>query len=225
MGEMITLKGPDGFEFGCYRAAPQGERKGGVIVVQEIFGLNKTIIGDADRWAALGYEAVAPSLFDRAEKGFIGSHADETRAKGLEYMKATSVDQALGDVAAVRDYLAAKGDVFIVGYCWGGSIAWLAASRVAGLKAAASYYGGMVRSYLDIPLACPVIMHLGSEDKSIPATELKAELQAAHPDVPVHVYEGAGHAFSNDSPDRLHPEAAALARQRTIDFFRTAQGA
>jgi carboxymethylenebutenolidase len=222
MGEIIKLRGPDGFEFSAYRVQPAGERKGGVIVIQEIFGLNDTIRKDVERWAALGYEAVAPSLFDREEFGFLGSHADATREKGLAYMKATPVDQALGDIEAVRAELAQRGDVFVVGYCWGGSLAWLAASRLAGLKAAASYYGGMVRANVDLPLQCKVIVHLGTEDKSIPCAETRDEIEAAHPDVPVYGYEGAGHAFANESPDRLHPEAAALARERTVEFFATA---
>lgn len=220
MAGMIKIKGPDGFEFDAYREAPKGERKGGVIVVQEIFGIDRHVRADVERWAGLGYEAIAPSLYDRREPGFIAEHDQAGLAAGIGHARATPVDQALGDIAAVRDVLAANGEkVCIVGYCYGGSMTWLAAAQLPGLAAASSYYGSMVQANAALKPLCPTIVHLGRTDAGIPADAVKAAVQAANPDVAVYIYEGAGHGFNNESPERYAAEAAALSRQRTRELF------
>ena len=222
MGEMIKVKSTaeDGFVFDAYHAAPTGERKGGVIVVQEIFGIDEHVVRDVDRWASLGFEAIAPSMYDRREPGFVAGHDDAGMKAGIAHAMNTPLDQALADIAGVRDVLAAGGGkVFIVGYCYGGSMAWLAAAKVEGLSGASSYYGSMVKANAELPLHCPVIVHLGRLDGHIPADEVKAAVQAAHPDVPVYIYEDAGHGFNNEDPARHASESAALARQRTLALF------
>jgi carboxymethylenebutenolidase len=221
MGEMISIKSTaeDGFAFDAYHASPAGECKGGVIVVQEIFGIDKHIRRDVDRWASLGFEAVAPSLYDRREPGFLAGHDQAGMVAGITHARATPLDQALADIAACRDYLAPRGKVFIVGYCYGGSLAWLAAGKVEGLSGASSYYGSLVQANAELAPMCPVILHLGRLDAGIPADEVKAAVQGAHPHVPVHIYEDAGHGFNNEDPARHDTESADLARERTLELF------
>ena len=219
MGEMISIKGADGFAFGAYRATPGGDSKGGVIVVQEIFGIDAHIRHDVDRWASLGFEAVAPSLYDRREAGFLAAHDPAGMAAGIAHARATPVDQALADIAACRDYLAARGKVFIVGYCYGGSMAWLAAGKLEGLSGSSSYYGSMVQENAALKPKCPTIIHLGRQDTHIPADAVKAAVQAANQEVAVYIYEDAGHGFNNEDPARHDTTSADLARQRTLELF------
>ena len=221
MAEMITIKGADGFEFGAWHAPAAGPRKGGVIVIQEIFGIDRHVKADVERWAALGYEAVAPSLYDRREPGFIAEHSPEGMTAGITHARATPLDQALGDIAACRGLLKPHGKVCVVGYCYGGSLAWLAAGKVEGLAAASSYYGSLVQANAELAPLCPAIIHLARED-GIPADEVKAAIGAHHPDVRVYIYEGAGHGFNNESPERYNAEAAALSRARTRELFEAA---
>ncbi len=221
MGEIIRIKSnaEDGFEFDAYHAAPQGEPKGGVIVIQEIFGLDEHVRRDVDRWVSLGFAATAPSLFDRLQPGFVAGHDPEGMQAGMGYARATPIDQALADVAAVRDSLAPAGKVHIVGYCYGGSIAWLAAAKVPGLSGSSSYYGSLVQANAELKPLCPTIVHLGRLDGWIPADEVKAAVEAANPDVPVYIYDEAGHGFNNEDPGRHHPASAELARKRTLELF------
>ena len=220
MGDTITLKsGADGYELSAYHEAPFTPRKGGVIVLQEIFGIDKYVRADVERWAKAGYEAIAPSLFDRRERGFTAGHDADGMAAGIAHARATPLEQALADIAAARDFLAPRGKVCVVGYCYGGSLAWLSAAKVEGIAAASSYYGSMVKANADLPLACPIIVHLGHTDPGIKADEVEAAVKAAHPEVPVYIYEGAGHGFNNESPERYHEEAADLARLRTRELF------
>lgn len=220
MAETITLAGADGFEFSALHAPAQGPRKGGVIVIQEIFGLDRHVRADVERWAAMGYEAVAPAMFDRIEPGFLAEHDPAGIQAGVAKARATPMDQAMGDIAACRDFLKARGGkVGIVGYCYGGSLSWIAAAQVPGLAAASSYYGSMVQAHAALKPLCPVIVHLGRTDPGIPADEVAAAVAAHHPDVPVHIYEDAGHGFNNEDPARYNAEAAALARRRTLELF------
>lgn len=219
MGETIKIKGADGFEFSAYHEPAFTPRKGGVIVLQEIFGIDQYVRADVERWAKAGYEAIAPSLFDRHAWGFTADHSPEGIAAGVAHARATPIEQALHDIGACRDFLAPRGKVFVVGYCYGGSLAWLSAAKVEGLAAASSYYGSLVQANAGLTPLCPVIIHLGRNDPGIPADEVEAAVKAAHPDVPVYIYEGAGHGFNNQSPERYSAEAADLARKRTRDLF------
>lgn len=222
MGETITLRGADGFDFSAYHEQPFTPRKGGVIVIQEIFGIDRHIRADVERWAKAGYEAIAPSLYDRREHGFTAGHDSEGLTAGVAHARATPLEQALGDIAACRDFLAQRGKVFVVGYCYGGSLTWLTAAKVEGIAAASSYYGSLVQSNAALRPLCPTIIHLGHTDPGIPADEVEKAVREHNPDVPVYIYEGAGHGFNNESPERYNEEAADLARARTRELFENA---
>ncbi|ACG79275.1 dienelactone hydrolase family protein [Phenylobacterium zucineum HLK1] len=227
MAETITIAGADGFEFSAYHEPAFTPRKGGVIVLQEIFGIDRHVRADVGRWAKMGYEAIAPALFDRRQRDFHAEHDDAGIQAGLAHARATPLDQALSDIAACRDFLAQHGGkVCVVGYCYGGSLAWLAAARVEGIAAASSYYGSLVKQFAAEPLKCPVVVHLGRTDPGIDADEVEAAVRAHHPKTPVHIYEAAGHGFNNQSPERYNAEAADLARHRTLELFdRACRGA
>jgi carboxymethylenebutenolidase len=220
MGETIKIAGADGFEFTAYHEPAFTPRKGGVIVLQEIFGIDRHIRADVERWAKMGYEAIAPSLFDRRDRAFIAEHDPAGLQAGIAHARGTPLEQALGDIGACRDFLAKHGGkVCVVGYCYGGSLTWLSAAKVEGLAAASSYYGSLVQANAELKPLCPVIVHLGRTDPGIPADDVAAALAKHNPDVPVHIYEGAGHGFNNQSPERYNAEAADLARHRTLELF------
>lgn len=221
MAETITLAGADGFEFSAYHEPAMTPRKGGVIVIQEIFGIDKHVRADVERWAKMGYEAIAPAMFDRREPGFLAEHDDAGIKAGITHARATPMEQALGDLAACRDFLNQHGGkVHVVGYCYGGSLTWLAACKLPGIAAASSYYGSMVQANAALTPLCPTIVHLGRTDPGIPADEVAAVIAQHHSDtVPVYIYEGAGHGFNNESPERYSAEAADLARHRTLELF------
>jgi carboxymethylenebutenolidase len=220
MAEMLKITGADGFEFNAWREAAFTPRKGGVIVIQEIFGIDEYVRADVERWAKMGYEAIAPSMFDRREAGFIAHHDPQGMSAGRAHAMATPREQALGDIAACRDFLKAHGEkVCIVGYCYGGSLAWMAAASVEGLSAASSYYGSLVQANASLSLRCPVIVHLGRTDPHIAADEVASAVAEHHPEAPVYIYEAAGHGFNNQSPERYNAEAADLARHRTLELF------
>ncbi|HTK34757.1 MAG TPA: dienelactone hydrolase family protein [Caulobacteraceae bacterium] len=213
MGEYIKLRSKvDDAEFGAYHVQPQGRRKGGVIVLQEIFGVDEAIVRDADRWGQMGFEAVAPSLFDRQEPGFVAAHDAEGVATGRTYLQANGLENPIDDIATCLDFLAPRGPVFVVGYCYGGSLAWLAAARLGDLAAVSSYYGSMVLPHAHEVPRCPVVLHFGAEDQNIPVDKVK-EFAAARPELPVHFYE-AGHGFNN-----ADGAAAHQARRRTLALF------
>jgi carboxymethylenebutenolidase len=222
MGEMIRIKAPDGFTFDAYHAAPAGQSKGGVIVIQEIFGIDEHVRRDVDRWASMGYEAVAPSLYDRREPGFVAHHDEAGMKAGIGHAMASPREQVLGDIAAARDFLKPRGKVFVVGYCYGGSFAWIAAGEMEGLAAASSYYGSLVRANATLTPKCPTIVHLGRLDAGIPCDDVKADVQAANPGVPVYIYDDAGHGFNNEDPARHAAASADLARRRTVELFESA---
>lgn len=220
MTATITLNAAhDGFGFNALHAEPEGPRRGGVIVIQEIFGLDQYVQADVARWAARGYEVLAPSMFDRQGPGFTAEHDDAGVQAGVARAMANGPDNAMGDIQACIDFLKARGPVFVVGYCYGGTMVWLAASRCTGLSAGSSYYGGQVVGMASLPLSCPVIVHLGRKDAHIPADTVRAALATAQPQVPVHIYEASGHGFNNDGRPDSDPADAELARRRTVELF------
>jgi len=224
MGETIRIRStaPDGFEFPAYHASASGDRKGGVIVIQEIFGIDEHVRRDVDRWAGLGFEAVAPALYERREPGFSAAHDEAGIRAGIAHAMGSQRDQVLADIAACRDYLAPRGKVMVVGYCYGGSYAWLSAGALDGLSAASSYYGSMVQANASLKPKCPTIVHLGRLDAGIPCDDVKAAVEASNPEVPVFVYDDAGHGFNNEDPARHGSAAAELARRRTLELFERA---
>jgi carboxymethylenebutenolidase len=217
MGKMIELASRDGFTLGAYRADPQGTSRGGLVVVQEIFGVNSHIRSVCDRYATDGYLAIAPALFDREERGISIGYTPDDIARGRELKAKVSTDRALDDVGAARDAAAAAGKVGIVGYCWGGYIAWLASARVPGLACAIAYYGGGMTDAIDERPRCPVLAHFGERDNAIPLAGVK-KLAAAHPEVEVHLYP-AEHGFNCDQRGSYDAASATLARERSLAFL------
>jgi carboxymethylenebutenolidase len=221
MGEMIKIKSTaaDGFEFNALHAEPQGRRRGGVIVIQEIFGIDEYIRADVERWSKLGFEALAPAMYDRNNPGLDVGHDDEGMAKAFAAVRQAAPSDALADIAACIAYLKPRGPVFIVGYCYGGAMVWQSVGRLEGLAAGSSYYGGGVAAAADLTPKCPVICHFGRKDAHIPADDVKAALAKAQPNVDVHIYEASGHGFNNDGRPDSDPDDAKLARERTLALF------
>ncbi|MEO7336107.1 MAG: dienelactone hydrolase family protein [Caldimonas sp.] len=213
----VTLTAADGHSLAAYVARPSGTPRGGLVVLQEIFGVNSHIRAVADGYAADGWVAIAPALFDRIEVGIELGYgaADVDRGRAL---KAACIDEkSLLDIAAAVDHVAATGSVAVVGYCWGGTLAWLAACRMNGLRASVAYYGSGIADLAGLKPMCPVQMHFGEQDASIPPAAIDA-VRKAHPEVEVHVYP-AGHGFNCDQRSAYHPDSAALARERTLRFL------
>jgi carboxymethylenebutenolidase len=213
---MDKLTSPfDGFVFDAYRSAPPDARRGGLVVVQEIFGVTDHIRALADGFAADGYETLAPSLFDRRAPGFEAGYDGEGVARGRALSEATPWDEVAADLRAAIDALAPP--VFVVGYCWGGTAAWLAACRCEGLAGASSFYGRRIPELLSETPRVPIILHFGRADPTIPSETVEA-IAAAYPDIPIHRYE-AGHGFASDRRADFSPDAARLARLRTLQLF------
>jgi carboxymethylenebutenolidase len=221
MAGTIKLKSSlDGFDFSALHGEAQGPRRGGIVIIQEIFGLDRYVQDDVARWAAMDFEAVAPSMFDRQKPGFVADHDAAGLEEGRKYAMANGAANPVSDVQACVDYLKARGPVFLVGYCYGGSVAWRSAAEVSGLAAASCYYGGRIKDIVDLKLKCPVICHFGRKDAHIPADEFKAAIEKVHPDVPVYIYENSGHGFNNAGRPDADPADAQLARERTLALFR-----
>lgn len=219
MGTMTELVAADGFRLAAYRAAPAGPPRGGLVVAQEIFGVNSHIRSICDGFAADGYLAIAPALFDRCRRGVDIGYSPEDIAAGRELKAAVAMDATMQDVEAARAAAAGAGKVGIVGYCWGGLVAWHAAARIDGLACAVPYYGGGMIDAIDLQPRCPVMMHFGELDAGIPVEGVK-RLAAAHPETQVFIYPGANHGFNCDHRAAYHAPSAALARERTLSFFR-----
>ena len=216
MGQMITLTAEDSFVLDAYRADPDGTPRGGVVVIQEIFGVNGHIRSVADGFAADGYAAIAPALYDRVQTGVELSYTPEDIEAGREIRGKVGIDDTIKDVAAAIAGLDSAGKVGTVGYCWGGGVAWLSATRLRP-ACAVCYYGGLINEFKDETANAPVMMHFGETDAAIPLSDVEA-VRAAQPDIPVHLYP-AGHGFNCEQRADYHPESAALARQRTLEFF------
>ena len=217
MGKMFELTAADGVVLSAYRADPAGSPRGGLVVAQEIFGINSHIRSVCDRFAADGYLAIAPALFDRYQPGFDVGYSPEDIAKGRDLKGKAGIDAALKDVAAARDVAAAAGKVGVVGYCWGGYVAWMAAARVAGFACAIPYYGGGMLEAIGEHPKCPAIAHFGERDSGIPVDGVR-KFAAAHPEMQVYIYD-ADHGFNCDQRGSYNAPAAKLARERTLSFL------
>jgi carboxymethylenebutenolidase len=218
MGEWIRLKAVDGFELGAWRAAPEGRPRGGVVVVQEIFGVTAHIRAVADGYAAEGYLAVAPAIFDRSERDAELAYDADGLARGRALLEKIPREATLVDLAAAVEAAKSAGKVGIVGFCLGGTLAWVAAAQVDGLSAAVGYYGGGVIGLNHLKPRVPVMLHFGEADEHIPAAGVRA-VAAAHPDAQVFLYPGAGHAFNREGWPPYHAPSAALAKARTLELF------
>lgn len=219
MGTMIQLTAADGHKFSAYRAEPKGKAKGALVVVMEIFGVNSHIKKVTDEYAADGYLAIAPAMFDRVQPGLDIGYTPADIEVGRGIMQKMKLDDALKDVQAAMKNVESAGKIGIVGYCWGGTVAWVAAARTAGLAASVPYYGGGMPNFKDEKPKIPVMCNFGELDQSPTPAQAK-ELLGKHPEVQGHFYGGAGHGFNCDQRGSYNAEAAKLARERTLAFFR-----
>ena len=219
MGQMIELKAKDGQTISAYKADPAGKPRGGIVVIQEIWGVNSHIRSVADGYAKEGYLAIAPAIFDRVEKGVtMDQYTQETMGKGFGLMQKVNQDKAMLDVQAAVDEASKGGKVGVVGFCFGGRLAWLAAAHVNGISASVPYYGGGIPDLASEKPKVPVILHFGEKDQHIPVAAVQ-QFQKAHPDLPVYMYN-ADHGFNCDQRGSYDAPAAKLARERTLEFFR-----
>lgn len=217
MGQTVRLTAADGHTLDAYRADPAGQPRGAIVVLQEIFGVNPHIRSVADRFAAQGYLAVAPALFDRVKAGVeLGYDAPGIDA-GRDIRAKIDLPAVLADMQAAIDYAGQFGKVAVIGYCWGGSLAFFAATRLSGLAAAVGYYGAMIAQHASERPSVPTLLHFGDQDPGIPLSDVD-QIRAAQPDLPVHVYH-AGHGFNCDARASYDAASAALALERTLDFL------
>jgi carboxymethylenebutenolidase len=218
MGQDITLTSKDGFQLGAYKAEPEGKPRGAVVVIQEIFGVNHHIRSVADRYAQLGYLAIAPALFDRGEKNFQSGYDGAAMDKARGFAGKIPLDQRLADTQAAIDHVKSAGKVAVLGYCMGGSIAFLSTTRLSGVSAGVGYYGGQIAQFAEEKPKAPVMLHFGEKDQSIPLTVVE-KIKAAQPGVPIFVYNGAGHGFHCDERGSFNAEAAQVAACRSQEFL------
>ncbi len=219
MGSMIELKAADGHKLAAYRAEPSGKARGALVVIQEIFGVNKHIKAVADGYAADGYLAIAPAMFDRVQRGYDTGYSPPEIEAGRALMQKMDWKQTMQDAAAALEAAKAGGKVGIVGYCWGGTVTWVAAARISGFACAVPYYGGGMPGFIGEKPKCPTMCHFGEQDQS-PTLEQAKQIAKAHPEITAHFYPGAGHGFNCDMRGSYNAEASKLARQRTLEFFR-----
>jgi carboxymethylenebutenolidase len=216
MGETVRLiSGKDGFEYEAYRAGVSDARRGGLVILHAIWGVTPHLRELADDYAEAGYEVLVPSLFDRLHRGFAQANSDlALMARQMGFGEQTRWGaEVLDAVQAAIDALSPP--VFAMGFCYGGTTAWLAAARCWGLAAVASFYGGQITDYLAEAPQVPTILHLGKTDDLIPPADVEA-IRAAYPDLPVYMYD-AGHAFV--APNGFHEDSARLSKLRTLAFF------
>ena len=217
MGHMIELSASDGHTLGAYQAGPE-DAAGGLVIVQEIFGVNSHIRSVCDRFAAEGFAVVAPALFDRVERGVELGYGEADRERGIALRSGVSAEASMADVHAAAAALGQR-KLGIVGYCWGGTVAWWGATRSKSFEAAVGWYGGGIAATREETTACSVQLHFGAEDHGIPLSDVEA-IRASQPGVELYVYPGAGHGFGCDQRGSFDKPAADLAYGRTLDFVR-----
>ena len=223
MGKHFSLTAADQHKLGAYRADPTGAPKGGIVVIQEIFGVNQHIRKVCDRFAADGYVAVAPALFDRTQPNFESGYSPPEIEKARSFIAKPDWDAMLRDTDAAIKEIKSVGPLAIIGFCMGGSIAFLSAARLSGLSAAVSYYGGRIVAFADEKPKCPVQMHFGETDQSIPMTDVEI-IKQKRPDCEIYVYKGAGHGFHCDERGSYNADASKVAWERTTAFLKKHMG-
>lgn len=217
----ITLTAADGHKLAAYRADPKGKPRGAIVVIQEIFGVNSHMRRTTDGFAADGYVAICPALFDRVERGVELGYGPEDVARGRDIRLKIGWPQVLADMDAAIKEAAKSGKVGVVGYCWGGSVAWRAATHFP-IAASSGYYGGMVAEFAAEKPKCPTILHFGEKDQGIPLSHVDT-VKKHHPDLPCYIYP-ADHGFNCDDRKQYDPASAKLARERTLELFRSHVG-
>ncbi|MDE0062104.1 MAG: dienelactone hydrolase family protein [Gammaproteobacteria bacterium] len=218
MGTKTRLNSADGFEFAAYEAMPGGRPRAGLVVIQEVFGVNGHIREVADGYAGEGYAVVAPQIFDRVEPDVELGYTEADMGRGIELaFQELQMQNTLADLQAAINQASQHGKVGVVGYCFGGLLTWLSACELDGVAAASCYYGGGIAGEAGRTPGCPVIMHFGELDAHIPMSDVD-QVREAQPDVPIHVYN-ADHGFNCDHRGSYDAPSAALARERTLAFF------
>jgi len=219
MGKTIELTAADGHKFAAYRADPTGKPKGALVVIQEIFGVNGHMRRVTDGFAAEGYAAIAPALFDRTRRGVELGYDADAIAAGRDLRAAVGDSGPLADIQATIDEAAKSGGkVGVIGYCWGGTLAYLSATRLKGIAGAVGYYGGGIAAAAAEKTKVPVMLHFGETDQSIPMSDVE-KVRAAHPEIELHVYP-AGHGFNCDERGSYHAPSARTALDRSLGFLR-----
>ena len=219
MGKMIELTASDGHKLAAYRADPSSKPRGGIVVIQEVFGVNSHIKSVTDGFAAEGYLAIAPAMYDRVQRGYDTGYSQDEIQAGLKIMQGLDWNNTMKDVITALEQAKSAGKVGLVGYCWGGTVAWVGAARVPGLAASVPYYGGGIPNFADENPKCPVMFHFGEQDQS-PTLEQAKQVAAKHPGATAHYYPGAGHGFNCDHRPSFNAAASKQARERTLEFFR-----
>ncbi|MBO1074065.1 dienelactone hydrolase family protein [Roseomonas marmotae] len=213
----IELTASDGHRFSAWQAGPAGASKA-LVVVQEIFGVNRHMRHVCEGFANQGFAVICPALFDRAEPGIELGYAQEDMQRGMALRSRVTEKQAMLDIEAAAAALPAGAAKGIIGYCWGGTIAWWGATRSRSFQAAIGYYGGGIAATKAETPHCPVQLHFGGKDKGIPLSDVEA-IRAAQPGIEIHVYPGAQHGFSCEERPSYSPTDAMLAEQRSLDFL------
>ncbi|MEQ8267283.1 MAG: dienelactone hydrolase family protein [Parvibaculum sp.] len=218
-GKTITLKSGDGADILCYHVQAEGTRKGGLVLIMEIFGVTAHIKDLCDGYAARGYDVLAPQLYDRQVKDFQASYEQADIQKSLDLRAKNPYENTVLDTQMCIDRLRADGckKVFITGYCYGGTVSWVAACRATGLDAASCYYGGAIKDFIAEMPKCPTICHFGEKDHGIPMEDVR-RIEKAHPEVKVYVYD-ADHGFNSDRRNNYDKASAELALERTLALF------
>ena len=218
MGQTITLTASDGFKLGGYRAEPATKAKAAIVVIQEIFGVNSHSRNICDRFAAEGYVAVAPAIFDRIEPDFQSGYSPDEVATARKFVASPDWPAFLRDTQAAIDSVKDVGPIGIVGFCLGGSVAYSAATKLNGLSAAVGYYGGAIARFADDRPKVSTLLHFGEKDTGIPMTDVET-IRSKRPDVEIQVYPGAQHGFNCDQRASYDKTSADLAWQRSLAFF------
>ena len=218
MGRDIRLTASDSFQFGAYRADPAFAPKAALVVIQEIFGVNHHIRAVCDRLANEGYVAIAPSIFDRIEPNFTSGYSPDEIAVARKFVANPDWAAMLRDTQAAIDAVRDVGPVGIIGFCLGGSVAYAAATKLAGLSAAVGYYGGAIARFADDKPQVPTQLHFGEKDASIPLSDVDM-IRAKRPELEIHVYPGAQHGFHCDERASYDKKSAEIAWPRSLAFF------
>jgi carboxymethylenebutenolidase len=220
VGQDLKLKASDNFELGAYRADPARAPKGAIVVIQEIFGVNHHIRSVCDRLATEGYVAIAPSIFDRIEPSFTSGYSPDEITIARKFVANPDFPAMLRDTQAAIDAVEDKGPVGIIGFCLGGSIAYAAATKLSGLKAAVGYYGGAIVRFADDKPNVPTQLHFGEKDAGIPLSDVET-IKTKRPEVEILIYPGAQHGFHCDERASYDKASADIAWPRSMAFFAT----
>jgi carboxymethylenebutenolidase len=218
VSKTIEIIASDGHTLSAYVAEPAGKTIGALVMLQEFFGVNAHIRAMADQYASDGFYTIAPAIFDRVERGVELGYDPAGMQKGRELRAKLDLDQTMLDVQAAIDAVAPFGTVAALGYCWGGSLAYLAAARLSNVACAVGYYGAQIAGHADETLHAPVLLHFAEHDEYIPLSDVEV-IRRAHPEIEIHMYPGTEHGFSCNDRKFYEPKAAELARERSLEYL------